>query len=456
VTAPTIPVPSNSAELAEMLADTNRAKEILKDSKTLQDFIDDYARKQQGEGTDLNRQVAEMTQKFLTEYVKDRGADADAIKRLNLDPQNRGAGMATSHRQATAHNRLAPGAVLDSEFTDAVDFFRSTWHANTDPKNAEKLHRLRNAYSSVVPSDGGFLVPETLRSQLLQIALEEAVVRPRATVIPMETARVAFPTIDVTTNATSVLGGMIAYWAEESAALTATEAKFGKVVLDANKLTGLAITPSELLQDSLISFAALIETLWPRALAFEEDAAFLTGNGTGQPLGFIGSANSASIAVSKETGQAANTIVLENVIKMYSRMLPSSLNRAVWLCSPDALPELFTMALSVGTGGSPVMLTNVAGPVPMTIFGRPLKVTEKCSTVGTRGDLVFADMSYYLVGDRQLMTSASSVDYRFGNDQTTYRIIQRVDGRPWISSAVTPKNGSSSTLSPFVELETRA
>jgi hypothetical protein len=46
------------------------------------------------------------------------------------------------------------------------------------------------------------------------------------------------------------------------------------------------------------------------------------------------------------------------------------------------------------------------------------------------------------------------VDYRFGNDQTAFRLIQRVDGRPWIQSAITPANGGS-TLSPFVELSTR-
>jgi HK97 family phage major capsid protein len=458
MTAPTTiaPVPKNSDELAEALADPGRYKDILASRENLQTFINAYAQQHQSEGTDLHRKVSELTQKALTQFLKDKAIEGDgesAIRRLNLDPQTGAAGMRTSHRQGTSYNRHAPGAILDKEFKDAVDFFRTTWHANVDPKNTERLARIRNAYSSVVPADGGFLVPETLRAQLLSIALEEAVVRPRATVIPMETARVAFPMIDVTSNASSVFGGMIAYWAEESAALTASQAKFGRIVLDSNKLTGLAITPSELIEDSLISFAALIETLWPRTLAFEEDDAFMTGSGADKPLGLV--SNSATIAVAKEAGQAAATIVYENVIKAYSRMLPSSLSRAVWLCSPDVLPQLFTMALSVGTGGSAVMINNAAGPVPMTIFGRPLIVTEKANTLGAQGDLIFADLSYYLVGDRQLMTSASSIDYRFGNDQTTYRIIQRVDGRPWIKSAITPRNGGN-TLSPFVEIAVRS
>lgn len=448
-----IPVPKDADELAEFFGDPGRYRAIFADKDTLQTFVAEYGRQQQGDGTDLNRTIHAETQRALAQWLKDN--EQDGVKRLNLDPQTRPTNMLTSHKQATAYNKKAAGAILDREFDSAADYFHKAWHLNPNADAVAKMAQLRNAYSSVVPADGGFLVPEALRSQLLQIALEQSIVRSRATVIPMETARVSFPMIDSTTNATSVFGGMIAYWAEESAALTASEAKFGRVTLDAKKLTGMAVVPNELLTDSLISFAALIETLWPQALAFYEDIAFCTGTGAGEPLGFIGAANPATVAVTKEGGQAADTIVLENVIKQYSRMLPASLNRAVWLTTPEALPQLYTMALSVGTGGGPVMLTNVAGPAPMTIFGRPVIVCEKASRLGDQGDLVFADLSYYLIGDRQVMTAASSTDYRFGNDQTTYRIIQRVDGRPWLQSAITPQNGGP-TLSPFVEIAARA
>lgn len=453
----TIPTPRNSDELAEMLADPNASKEILASKDSLKTFIDSYAQRQQGDGTEIQRQIEVETQRQLANMLRenDMKGDRDSIQRLNLDPQTKPANMLTSHKQATAYNAKAPGAALDKEFGSAGEFIHAAWHLNNNAELQSKMASLRNAYSSVVPADGGFLVPETLRSQLLQIALEMAVVRSRATVVPMESARVPFPMIDSTTNVGSVYGGMVAYWGEESAALTDASPKFGRAVLDAKKLTGLSVVPNELLQDSLISFAALVETLWPQALAFFEDNAFMSGTGVGEPLGFLGAGNSAGVAVAKETGQTADTIVVENVIKMYSRMLPSSLSRGVWICSPEAIPELFTMALSVGTGGGPVMLTNVAGPAPMTIFGRPLIVSEKAGRLGDRSDLSFVDLSYYLVGDRQTMTASSSTDWKFGNDQTAFRIIQRVDGRPWLQSAITPANGGP-TLSPFVEIADRA
>lgn len=451
MTTPTIPRTSN--ELAEMLADPAKLAEVMASKDSLTEFITAYGQAQQGDGTELNRMVAEETQKVFAQMLKDNGMPGgkDAIQRLDLDPQARRAGnMLTSHRQGTAHNKAAPGAQLDAAFENSTDYIRTIWH-RTKPTDdiGEKLTLLRNAAGSVSPADGGFLVPETLRSQLLQIALEKSVVRPLATVIPMDSARVPMPIIDSLTNQGSVFGGMIAYWGEEGVALTDSNPKFGRVDLDAKKLTGLSAVPNELLQDSIVSFAALIETLWPQALAFSEDQAFMSGNGAGKPLGFLGAKNKAAVAVTRGT---SSTIKYPDIVNMYARMLPSSLSNAVWICSPDALPQLLQMSLDVGTGGNSVFVVNASAAMPMSIFGRPLIVSEKAGQLGARGDIAFVDLAYYLVGDRQTMTVDSSTDFQFGSDKTTFRIIQRVDGRPWLQSAITPANGSANKLSPFVEL----
>ena len=91
----------------------------------------------------------------------------------------------------------------------------------------------------------------------------------------------------------------------------------------------------------------------------------------------------------------------------------------------------------------------------MTILGRPVIFTEKMETVGTLGDIAFVDFGYYLIGDRQVMTASSSPHFKFQTDLTAYKIIQRVDGKMWLQSAITPETGSS-TMSPLVRLATRA
>jgi HK97 family phage major capsid protein len=310
-----------------------------------------------------------------------------------------------------------------------------------------------NSLGSNVPADGGFLIPEYLRAELLRIALEKAVVRSRARVIPMETLTLPFPMIDSTSNASNIYGGVAAYWTEEAGTLTDSSPTFGRVKLEAKKLTAYSEVPNELFADSLISLQMLINEIFPEAIAWFEDIAFIGGSGVGEPLGFLNSP--AMVSVTKESGQAADTIVWENLVKMYARMLPSSLNSAVWIANLDTFPELATMSLSVGTGGSAIWLTDgVSGP-PMRILGRPVLFTEKMPTLGDAGDIVLADLSHYLIGDRQAIQADTSPHYRFQTDMTSMRFIERVDGRPWLQSAITPQTGSN-TLSPFVQLAARA
>jgi len=469
MTAPTIApknptaankVPTNAAELEGFLQ-SPEAKPYFKDHKTLAEFMDSYAKASLTPADAA--QIQDQVKAALVDLLKEESDSGAAIKRLNLAPGSKGEEKRKFlAKAATGYNPDAAGAPLDDKFKSSGDYFKAVWgmdakRANlTDSATVAKMTEIKNAYSSIVPSEGGFLIPEALRASLLSVALEESIVRPRATVIPMESLTVPFPMIDSTTNNGSVMGGMIAYWTEEAANLVASEAKFGRVELIAKKLTGYAEVPSELLQDSIISFAAFIDSAWPKALAFFEDRGYMTGTGVGEPLGFIGAANPAAVAVLKESGQLAATLLVENIVKMYSRMLPTSLGSAVWLVSPDVLPELFTMALSVGTGGSAVYLTNgINGAPTLTILGRPVIVTEKVSVLGTRGDIAFVDLSYYLIGDRQTMSADTSTHFKFGSDKTAFRILQRVDGRPWIQSPITPANGGP-TLTPFVELETRA
>jgi HK97 family phage major capsid protein len=201
-----------------------------------------------------------------------------------------------------------------------------------------------------------------------------------------------------------------------------------------------------------VSFAAFLNMVWPQAIAFFEDVAFMAGSGVGEPLGWLNA--NAAVSVTKESGQANTTIVWENIVKMYARMLPASLGKAVWIANLDTFAELATMALSVGTGGAPIWINNGAEGPPMTILGRPVIFTEKAATLGGAGDINLVDLSYYLIGDRQAMQMETSPHYKFANDQTAVRIIERVDGRPWLNSAITPQTGSN-TLSPFVKIAAR-
>lgn len=88
------------------------------------------------------------------------------------------------------------------------------------------------------------------------------------------------------------------------------------------------------------------------------------------------------------------------------------------------------------------------------LLGLPLRVSEKVPSSAASqpsGALTLYDPTGYLIGDRQAMQIASSAEYLFANDEVAYRVIQRLDGRGWQRTPLTPANGGS-TLSMIVKL----
>ena len=452
--------PETAEQLAELVADPEKYAEVFADPEKGAEAIAHYVGASNKTGV-IADQVAEQAAASVMDMLKQNGAgDRPDLSALADDITGKVvAGVHQSNLTQlpnTVYNPRALGAKVDHLYTTPGDFFAAIWHnAPSSADTLAKREAFRNAFSEKVPAEGGFLVPERLRAELLRVALESAIVRPRARVIPMDSLRVPFPAIDDTSHASSVYGGIVGYWTEEGATLTESTPSFGRITLDAKKLTAYAEVPNELMSDSVISFDAFINQVFPEALAWWEDKAFFDGSGAGEPEGFQNAG--AVVNVAKESGQAAATVVYENLVKMYARMLPASLNRAVWVANHEVFPQLATMALSVGTGGSAIWIGNggAANTPPVTIFGRPVIFTEKAEALGTAGDIVFADFSYYLIGDRQSMSARSSEHRNFEKDETVFRVVQRLDGRSWLNSAITPHKGSS-TLSPFVRLATRS
>ncbi len=446
-------IPETPAQLEEFMHDPAKMRALFQQKDGFATFVRNYAKAVHNQDQEIATQVRDQTQKVLGEWLREQ-QDADGATPLNLGFTNPDTVRDRASARGGLNNPRAMGAPLDKEFSNSSDYFRLIWHnRQRDAQAQAQLGRVRNAFSSTVPSEGGFLIPETLRSELLRVSLESAIVRPRARVIPMETLRVPFPAIDSTSNVSSVYGGIVGYWTEEAAALTQSQASFGRVVLDAKKLTAYTEVPNELISDSITSFQAFIDSIFPEALGFYEDYGFLRGTGVGEPLGVLNS--SARITVTETT---ANLIKWDDVVAMYARMLPGSLNRAVWVASIDTFPQLARMTLPVqnvaGTenvGGAGAWTTDMHGNPQLSLLGRPVLLTEKVPGLGVTGALNFIDFGFYLLGDRQVMSAMSSPHFKFQNDMTAYRIIERVDGRPWLNSAITPKN-STATLSPIVSL----
>jgi len=423
-------------------------RDLLADPENFADFVEDSVNARIAKDPELLNQVNEQTEKFMVDWLREKGMDTATRNRLNLDSPN-----ARHIRPSTIYNKSAVGAKHDGSFNSAAELLHTiSEHGYKTPENSRKMLESQNAMSSIKPSDGGFLIPEILRAELLRVALERAIVRSRARVIPMDSLTVPFPTVDSTSNVSSVFGGVVGYWTEEGATLTESRPRFGRVELRAQKLVLYTEVPNELIRDSQPSMEAFIGEIFPEALAWFEDVAFFIGKGVGEPLGFLNAPAAINIT---RTGSGQN-IDWPDIANMYSRMLPQSLDRAVWIVSPDSIPNLLTMPFAVGGTTTPMLLGGAGfssgnDSQPLTILGCPVIVSEKAAATGVTGDINFVDFGFYLVGDRQAMSARQSEDFRFNQDVTAFRVIERVDGRPWLMSPITPQNGGA-TLSPFVKL----
>ena len=64
----------------------------------------------------------------------------------------------------------------------------------------------------------------------------------------------------------------------------------------------------------------------------------INGTGAGQPLGLLNA--DATISVAKETGQAAATVLSENIFGMWARLHAPRRQNAVWLINQEIEPQL--------------------------------------------------------------------------------------------------------------------
>lgn len=311
--------------------------------------------------------------------------------------------------------------------------------------------RAASGLNESTPSDGGFLVQQDFVTELLKRTYETGILASRAKKIPISTNAngMKINAVDEDSRANgSRWGGVQTYWECEADELTGSKPKFRQLELSLKKLTGLCYATDELLQDAA-ALEAVIRQAFAEEFGFKIDDAILDGSGEGEPLGILKSG--AIVKVEKEKDQT-DIITVENLIKMWNRLWARSRANAVWYINQELEPYLYTLKL----GDKPVYIPagGLSEKPYGTLFGRPVIPLEQCSAAGDIGDIVLADIGQYLLIDKGGVKAASSIHVRFLYDESVFRFIYRVDGKPIWNKPLTPYKGSSS-VSPFVTLAKR-
>ena len=232
--------------------------------------------------------------------------------------------------------------------------------------------------------------------------------------------------------------------------ISASKPKFAEREINRRALKGLVHFTNELMADAP-TLEAVFMRLYGLEGSFVIEREIISGGGAIGPLGILNA--DCTIEVAKEGGQAAATIVAENIVNMFTRLWSASKRRAVWLVNQDVTPQLYTLTLGSGTSLVPLFRWGDNGD-PL-LMGRPVLEVEYCPTLGTVGDIILADLSEYLIADPESTTVKFSSHQKFVTDEGSFRVVMRVDGHPAWSSPTTPLNGAD-TVSPFITLATRA
>lgn len=427
-----------------------KAADILKEM----DAIVATAKNEQREMTQA--EVDEFD-KLEAEHTEALAAEAEANSRAAEASRAREAQLAAAHDRAAAAPAprgrfITAPAMQPKEFETLADFCEAAIFNPNDPRLASLYHRRdpsrdRRAAGQRFDtgSAGGFLIPTQFRNQLLSVGVQGQIIRPRATVIPAgdpPDSAITMPALDQTVETHGddyqrVDGGVVVNWIAEGGAKPPTEYKLKQISLEPQEVAGYIPVTDKALRNSA-AIGALIAQLLPTALMRAEERAFLNGDGVGKPKGVLQAACRFVVPVS------GNGLYYD-LIQVESRLLGEG---GVWIINKRLKPVI--RALKDDSGGSPGVGAYIFSELTNTLLGHPVVWSNRSPAAGSEGDILFADLSYYLIKDGSGPFIASSEHVAFVNNTTYVKAFTNVDGRSWMSETFTQEDGSEE--SPFVVL----
>lgn len=339
------------------------------------------------------------------------------------------------------------------EFLTAVRFNpndqRLTYTDNPaalDPETGE----LRAEFRMDNNVSGGFMIPPQLRQTVMRVDPQDALVRPRAEVIPAGSppdSSVTMGALDQTgTSPGNMFGGMKMEWIEEGEDKPETDAKLREITLTPHEIAGTAVITDKMLRNWQAA-RAFIESLMRGAVNAAEDFAFLRGTGFGQPLGAV------NAGATKWINRAsANHVTYADLVGMVARLLMrGNAQSAVWSIPQAAMVDITTLT---DPEGHYIWQPNARDGMAGNLLGFPVRWNNRAPSLGVKGDIILADWSYYLIKDGSGPYVAMSEHVLFRQNKTVFKVFWNVDGSPWLTAPIKEENGYE--VSPFVGLDVPA
>ena len=350
-------------------------------------------------------------------------------------------------------------------FANAAEFFNAVKEGSgRNSKPDQRLLRNLTGGSTTTGgggSEGGFAIPEVLANELMKKVTSSGY----SLVSRCKQLETTVDSLKIKVNEQEPwrTGGVTVSWGSELGQITNSKLNGGRVEVELKKAVGMVALSSELMQFSP-NMSGMVMDAFAEGLADAYGRAIMFGDNVNQPKGImhgdptVAADEAPRIVVPKATGQAAGTIVFDNILRMMASMNPNCQARGIWLCGLDSQYQLMKMK---DEANQPVWLPG--GQVADTPFdrlmGRPLLVTEFNRPVGSEGDLMFVDLSQYGWLTHADSNAAGqvmqSMHIYFDYDAVAFRVVARVGGRPLWKRQVQGEAAAHPKSSCFVTLQDR-
>lgn len=281
---------------------------------------------------------------------------------------------------------------------------------------------MKNTLQVGTDSEGGYLVPDEFEHTLIQGLNETTVVRSLAHVFTTSSGLHKIPVVASHGSAA---------WIDEGAAYTESDEVFSQVQIDAHKVGTIIKVSEELLNDSAFDLEGYIRSEFIRRIGDKEEEAFFTGNGTGKPTGILNATGGGEVGV---TAASATAITADELIDLFYSLKAPYRKKAVWILNDSTVKAI--RKLKDNTGNYLLQPALKDGEVS-TILGRPYYTSVFAPEIEAGAKtVVFGDLSYYWIGDRQGISFKRLNELYATNGQVGFLASKRLDGKTVLPEAI--------------------
>ena len=299
------------------------------------------------------------------------------------------------------------------------EYKRNFWNAMRLQGNP---YEIRNALQEGTDSEGGYLVPDEFEKSLVTGLSLAAVIRSHAHVITTSSGLHKIPVVAAHGSAA---------WIDEEGAYTESDETFGQVQLDAHKVGTVIKVSEELLNDSAFDLEGYIRSEFIRRIGDKEEEAFLNGNGTAKPTGILNTTGGAQVGV---TAAGATAITADELIDLYYSLKAPYRKNAVWVLNDSTVKVIRKLKDS---NGNYLLQPALKDGEVSTILGRPYFTSEHAPEIAAGAKtVIFGDLSYYWIGDRQGISFRRLNELYAGNGQVGFLASKRLDGKTVLPEAI--------------------